>query len=244
MDQTLTIEEPFKCLGYILNENIWTQFPFHQLKDDSLPFKFENGVFHSISCHKNNYIYLINDENDQISYDCQFLEYNNRLNTMIKEFHPKLNNEYLSWDQLTLKTNSYQDKIRNLKLQELNNALKIIIYSNKIDMFKRFQLLLAEQNVTRVRSLMKTCLNKKRGVMGIIRIFTAAANKVFQPKQWTEEDIDLATLLLRIGGPALLYAFNKENRLPCSSYIYKVNILNITPLIKIISIEIFMLNRS
>ena len=80
--------------------------------------------------------------------------------------------------------------------------------------------------------------------MGMIRIFTAAANKVFEPKQWTEEDIDLATLLLRIGGPALLYAYNKENRLPCSSYIYKVNILNITLLIKIISIEIFMLNRS
>jgi len=169
MDQTLTIEEPFKCFGFTLNENIWSQFPFHQLKDDSLPFKFENGVFHSISCYKNNYVYMNNDDSNQISYDCQFLEFNNRLNSMIKEYHPKLNNEYLNWDQLTAKTNSYKETIRNLKLQDFNNALKILIYKNKIDMFKRFQLLLAEQNVTRVRSLMKTCLNKKRGVMGMIR---------------------------------------------------------------------------
>ena len=76
--------------------------------------------------------------------------------------------------------------------------------------------------------------------MGMIRIFTAAANKVFEPKQWTQDDKDLAILLLRVGGPALLYAFNKENRLPCSSYIYKVNILNNFLLIRIFSIEFFI----
>jgi hypothetical protein len=34
--------------------------------------------------------------------------------------------------------------------------------------------------------------------------------------------IIIGTLVLRIGGPALLHAFSQQNKLPCASYIYKI----------------------
>ena len=70
---------------------------------------------------------------------------------------------------------------------------------------------------------MEICVKKKTGIVGMINQFNLAANDVYKPKFWKQNDIDLAILVLRIGGPALLYAFHQQNKLPSSSFIYKVS---------------------
>ena len=220
MNESLMVESSQKCLGYSLNDEIWSQFPFQQLADKTLPFKFEDGVFHSISCFTKNYLYIKNDSSAQMNHECDLLQYNNRLNTIIKDF-----NQYLNFDQLSIKATIYHDKILELKLNDLNKDLRILIYKNKIDMFKRFGLLLAKHDIQRIRSIMFSCVKQKTGILGMIKKFSAAANHIFKPnKKWDDSDIDLAILVLKIGGPCLLYAFNAENRLPCSSFIYKVKL--------------------
>ena len=45
-------------------------------------------------------------------------------------------------------------------------------------------------------------------------------NKLYKPKGWNENDIDLATLLLRLVCPSLIYSFNNNNKFPSTSFIY------------------------
>lgn len=61
---------------------------------------------------------------------------------------------------------------------------------------------------------MVTCLNKCAGIETIIQRFTLAANGLYKHRNWSSDEIDLATLVLRIGGPGLLYAFNRVSLLP------------------------------
>lgn len=46
-------------------------------------------------------------------------------------------------------------------------------------------------------------------------------NFFLRPKGFGQRDIDLAMLVLRIGGPRLLFTFNKLNQLPSTSFVYK-----------------------
>jgi hypothetical protein len=50
----------------------------------------------------------------------------------------------------------------------------------------------------------------------------------YKPKGWSNDinAIHTAILVLRIGGPRLLYVFAQQNMLPSSSYIYKVRNFN------------------
>lgn len=73
---------------------------------------------------------------------------------------------------------------------------------------------------------MVTCLNKGAGIETIIQRFTLAANGLYKHRKWSSDEINLATLVLRIGGPGLLYAFNRVSLLPSSTFIYKAIILN------------------
>ena len=89
-------------------------------------------------------------------------------------------------------------------------------------MHKRFLNLIAQEDVPRLSQILTICLNKKTGIRGIIDKFLLAAGDLYHAKGWNENDIDLATLVLRMGGPTLLYAFTDTNILPSSSVTYKV----------------------
>ena len=86
----------------------------------------------------------------------------------------------------------------------------------------RFLNLISQENVHRLNQLFKVCFRSKSGIRGIINKFQLAAAHLYKPKGWTDNDVDLATLVLRLGGPSLLYTFNEENILPSSSFTYKV----------------------
>lgn len=65
------------------------------------------------------------------------------------------------------------------------------------------------------------------GIRAVIDRFMSASQQVYKTRGWNDDDIDLATLVLRIGGPSLLHVFAEQNKLPSSSFIYKVsNIIN------------------
>lgn len=109
-----------------------------------------------------------------------------------------------------------------MKLQLLSLSLENIRLRNKIDTHKRFQLLLANEDIARVRSVMNVCLKSGAGLNTILNKFSMAAQNLYSPRAWEEKEVDLAVLVLKIGGPALLHTFNKLSLLPSSSFIYKV----------------------
>ena len=110
----------------------------------------------------------------------------------------------------------------SFKLSDLNKDLQILLYRNTIQIHKRFELLLATENVKQIRAIMETCILQKRSTLYMIRQITLAAKNVYQPKKFSQHDTDLAILLLRIGGPCLLYASTRDNSLPSASFTYKV----------------------
>ena len=54
-------------------------------------------------------------------------------------------------------------------------------------------------------------LREKAGVKGILASLTAAITKGYVPKQFDRDDADQAVLVLRLGGPRLLFAMHKSH---------------------------------
>ena len=71
-----------KCQGFlpdVLHGQIWNLFPFQLFQTTELPFVVENGVFHSLECLENNYIYKQNTQFLLINTSCNDLQYNSKL---------------------------------------------------------------------------------------------------------------------------------------------------------------------
>ena len=106
------------------------------------------------------------------------------------------NNEYLTYSQLASKVENYADTINDLKLQNLSKDFQIIAYRNKLTLYKRFNVLLANEDVDRVRQLMKVCLNNGCGIKSIIEKFSLAANDMYRPKGFSNDDVALGLIYL------------------------------------------------
>ena len=104
----------------------------------------------------------------------------------------------------------------------MNKERQIISLKNSQTLYKRF-LLLSQNDVPRIQQLIKACIKQGVGMSAIIDKFGNAANGLYKAKQFNQADKDLATLVLRIGGPGLLNSFSKLNKLPSQSYMYKVD---------------------
>jgi hypothetical protein len=223
------VEKPTKCSGYHnldLAGEFWLKFPFQLLQRPGYEhLVIENKAIHTKNCSENNYLYIKNDVSPVINTQCSKLATDTKLSAIYDRATGcpiTMPNEYLNYSQLTSKCKDYHEKMVQAKLSDLNKDLQLLLYKNKIAMYIRFQLLIANNDVQQIRAIMQNCIKNKRGVLYMIKQISLAANKVYQPKKFSQCDIDLGILVLRIGGPCLLYAFNKENRLPSSSFIYKV----------------------
>ena len=207
-----------------MKDKIYSYFPFQRFEVDELPFVFENGKLHSPNCCNNNYLYIKNNNSKNTNIECLNLKYSSELNKIVKrsfENSLSLNHEYFNFQQAICKLELYINRLNDYKLKCLSKDSRLLAYKNRIDNYERFKLLLASCNVERIQTLIKVCINNGESLNKIIYKINQASNELYKPKSWTQDDIDLAVLVLRIGGPALLYAFNKQNKLPCTSFISK-----------------------
>lgn len=215
-----------KCSGYEWNKLIYTNFPFQMFELYDLPFVVENGKLHGLNCSRNNYTYVENKESNSINMECFNLKYNSALSKITDRavnISKYANHDYMNFNQFVHKIELYKTRINDYHLKCLHQDFIIIAYRNKMSLYKRFISLLATKDVNRVRDLIKVCLNNGSGIQGMIRKFNEAANDLYKPKAFTENETDLALLVLRLGGPSLLHVFSKQNKLPTASYIYKVS---------------------
>lgn len=193
---------------------------------DELPFVIAHGKIHDLSCFKNSYTYIDNKQSASVNIACLNLKYCNKIKKIAGragEIDKHTNHIYMNYNQLVNKISLYKNRLRDYHLKCMQKDFLIISCRNKMSLYKRFVTLLSSKDVSRVRQLISVCINNGSGIKTMIRKFLDAANNVYRPKGFTENEIDLAYLTLRIGGPALLYAFSKHNILPTASFIYKVN---------------------
>eukprot|EP00798_Chlamydomonas_sp_ICE-L_P005309 gene5309-18554_t len=93
---------------------------------------------------------------------------------------------------------------------------------SRIETFDRLIVALSDKNVPRLRQLVQVALRQGRDPNFIIEQVSKAAQGVYHAKGWKDDPdaIDLAFLVLKIGGPLLLTAVHKATQnLPCVSWV-------------------------
>ena len=221
------IKKNSKCSGYKpFTENPYNSFPFQlfvyepQLLEKIV---FENGVFHHQTCLENNYQLSDNGELN-INSNCNKIQYNSNFKSILeraKVIQKHTNYRFLSYEQLNQVLEQKNQKINDIILKQLNLMKANLILNNKNSDFKRFVQLISTEDFPRLSRLLKASINHGDSVHSIIDKLKKSINHLYKSKKFTEKEIDLGILTLRIGGSRLLYAFNQANLLPSSSYIYK-----------------------
>ena len=93
----------------------------------------------------------------------------------------------MSFSLLDLKLQDNADKINEFKSEILNKDHKIINHQNKIDLYKRFQILIANNDIPRLQQLLTVCLNHGDGMNAILTKLVMAVNGSYKPKGWSED---------------------------------------------------------
>ena len=81
--------------------------------------------------------------------------------------------------------------------------------------------LLSQNNVLRIKELVSVAMKHNRNIDYIVDKVGLAINKVYRARR-SEEDRDLAFVVLKLGGPALLSILCKANKLPSTSLAYRM----------------------
>ena len=95
-------------------------------------------------------------------------------------------------------------------------------------MHHRFLVLIADKKVLRLQQLVKVSLNKGRTIGYVISQVVKAIDGLYRPNP-SQDDRELAFLVLKLGGPSLLDILYRAGVLPSVSTAYRMS-KNVHPL--------------
>ena len=141
-------------------------FPFESLLDTDRIWRLdlETCSFHSIECGQNNYIFEAEAYSENGLQKCENLKYNQDLKKILdtgvssKKF---LNFKFMSINQKNNELREKNEKINDGKLEYLNLKRDNLRLVNRQSDCKRFICLLAQNDISRVHQLIKSCLSQK-----------------------------------------------------------------------------------
>ena len=82
---------------------------------------------------------------------------------------------------------------------KLNASQKLLGKACALDEHKQWMMALASGRVDRVASLVQAGLKNKAGIKALIHQYERAAEKLYQPKGYTNEDLMHSIVMLRLG---------------------------------------------
>ncbi|KAJ7790692.1 hypothetical protein B0H13DRAFT_2245687 [Mycena leptocephala] len=94
-----------------------------------------------------------------------------------------------------------------------------------LDEHKQFVMAIASGRVERVAQLVQACLNNGVGIRGLVERYERACREVYNPKGFTEDDMMLGLLILRLGGARLAGIVHRAKGLPGLSTLRKNTII-------------------
>ena len=92
------------------------------------------------------------------------------------------------------------EQIEFYRLRGLNRARTLLGKATALSDYKWFMVAIASGKVARVDRLIHIALRQKKGIRGIMLTWEAAAQGIYSPKSFTEEEDMRALLLWRLGG--------------------------------------------
>jgi hypothetical protein len=130
-----------------------------------------------------------------------------------------------------------------MKLQGLNDAQKIAHTLTRLDEYRSLVMAMSENDVPRVQHILSVALKKGSSVRQILTTLEDAIAGTYHPRGYSGDDLDLATLVYRLGGRQLMYALNHRLGLPSLRTLQAHSIFtSITPTIGSISPDQFDAN--
>jgi hypothetical protein len=91
-------------------------------------------------------------------------------------------------------------EVHVLRLRRLNDAQKLVGKAVALDNFKRWVMAVGSGKVERVDRLVRVNLARKGGIWNLLDLYNCAAQQVYHPRNYTEEDDLHGLLLWRLGG--------------------------------------------
>jgi hypothetical protein len=92
------------------------------------------------------------------------------------------------------------DQVQRLRMIKLNDSRKLQGKAAVLDDHKQWILAIASGRVDRVASLVQAGLKHHAGVRSLILQYEHAADKLYKPKGYTNEDIMWSVVMLQLGG--------------------------------------------
>ena len=217
-----------KCDGYHpFITNLFTDIPCHLLHEISVVV--ENGTLHHKRCADKDYALFesvgdVNKVCDDLKHSPnvkKLVERGKKCYTDNKDLH-SLNHKYLCHRQLSEKASRLQEEKRLLRLKLMNNQFKNSKLCATISMHNRFLVLIADNKVLRLQQLVKVSLNNGRSIGFIISQVVKAIDGLYRPNP-SQDDRELAFLVLKLGGPSLLDILHRAGVLPSDSTAYRMS---------------------
>ena len=117
------------------------------------------------------------------------------------------------------------EQVQRLRMTKLNNSRKLLGKAAALEDHKQWILAVASGRVDRVASLVQAGLANRAGIRTLIQQYERAANKLYKPKGYTEEDIMRSIVMLRLGGARVAEFAHRSLSLPSVSTIRRNTII-------------------
>ena len=117
------------------------------------------------------------------------------------------------------------DQIVQLRMSKLNDSRKLLTKASALEDHKQWILAIASGRVDRVASLVQAGLTHRVGIRTLIQQYELAAEKLYKPKAFTNEDIMRSIVLLRLGGARVAQFAHQSLALPSLTTIRRQTVL-------------------
>lgn len=213
----------YRCTGYKPNvpQPFALHYPFQLHALMKLPFSVSGESLFSERCS------LTVNLPGETCEACQMLPYMKAVEQIESRAHvadKHINLRFLTYSQLQERIEKLKTERSDLWLSSLNQARKLNRIAKSLEAHKRLVLCLSENDVPRLRQLLKVALQNGRSIHYVIDKIHEAIMGLYRARGYTEKDVDLGCLILRIGGPRLLHALRQVYGLPSVSFLYQKKI--------------------
>ena len=117
------------------------------------------------------------------------------------------------------------DQNEQLRMSKLNDSRKLLVKASTLEDHKQWVLAIASGKVDRVASLVQAGLKHRAGIKTLIQQYERAAEKLYKPKGYSNEDIMRSIVLLRLGGARVAEFAHQSLALPSLTTIRRQTVM-------------------
>ncbi|KDR67270.1 hypothetical protein GALMADRAFT_47197, partial [Galerina marginata CBS 339.88] len=110
-------------------------------------------------------------------------------------------------------------QIKFHRFRSLNQAKKLLSKATALSHQKRLIMAIASGKVNQIDRLLSIGLQQKRGIRGLLSLYFAAADGVYSPKSFTEEEAMKSMLAWRLGGNRIAEINHRSKDEPSLTYL-------------------------